>query len=263
MQRPPDTLYLIGVLPRGRRIAIVGTRHATLEAIRFTQDLAARMCREGWSVWSGGAAGIDSAAHQGAVDAGGKSVVVMGTGFSQPYPAGNANLFRQVLDADGAWLSLYPEDRVGSRWSFLARNELLAAMVSHVVVVQAPIRSGARSTMSAARRMGKSVWAVPGSPWDSTAEGCLREIEAGAKPLIFPEQILGRDRAPTRSLPADLSPNERAVLEAVRQGPVHLDGLCERSGLTFADACATALSLTLKRLLLESADGRYVPADQH
>lgn len=257
MGQPPQRLYLRGVLPQGRALGIVGTRRATAPAIRFAHDLAARACQAGWSVWSGGAAGIDAAAHEGALAAGGKSVVVMGTGFHHPYPSTNRALFDRVLE-EGAWLSPYPPEQLGARWTFLPRNELLAAVVDQVVVVQAPARSGARSTTAAARRMGKPVWAVPASPWDSAGAGCLLEIQAGAKALLSADQLLGeRSRHRKATLPLDLSASERAVAKVVANAPAHLDTICEQTGLTAAEVSAAALTLTLKRVLLESADGSY------
>lgn len=130
-------------------------------------------------------------------------------------------------------------------------------MVSQVVVVQAPARSGARSTTAAARRMGKPVWAVPASPWDSTGAGCLLEIQAGAKALLSADQLLGQRPRRKATLPTDLSESERAVAKAVANAPAHLDTICEQTGLTAAEASAAALTLTLKRVLLESADGFY------
>jgi len=281
MSRPPSKVFLLGPLPHGRKIAIVGMRRATSAALCFSRSLAQTLCRAGWSVWSGGAAGIDAAAHEGSVEAGGKSVVVMGTGFDHLYPAENTGLFDRVLETGGAWLSLYPPEQVATRWSFLARNELLAAMVDHVVMVQAPIRSGARSTMAAARRMGRITWAVPGTPWDKVSEGCLLEIETGARALVYPEQLLGLarpsshaqpagppTRQPTRQpksqptqhpahQPVHLSPTHQTVVNVVTRGPVHLDTLCEETGLTVAAASEAVLALTLERVLLESADGRY------
>ncbi len=263
MGKPPSRLYLHGTLPHGRALAIVGTRRATAPALRFAHELADRVCRGGWSVWSGGAAGIDSAAHEGAMHAGGRTVVVMGTGFDHLYPASHESLFRRVLDAGGAWLSPYPPEQMGTRWSFLARNELLASLCDHVAVVQAPARSGARSTMAAARRMGKTTWAVPASPWDRTAEGCLLEIAAGARVLGYPEQVLGLSRPRSRVGLPDLSVHERAVVDVVTTGPAHLDAICDQTGLSAAQASAAALTLTLKRVLLESADGLYHLDSRH
>lgn len=200
---------------------------------------------------------MDSAAHQGAIDAGGKTVVVMGSGFDHLYPVDNAKLFQQAIEYGGAWLSLYPPHHPAQRWTFLARNELLAAMVEHVVVVQAPIRSGARSTMAAARRMGKTTWAVPGSPWDTLAEGCMREIELGAKPLVFPQQMLGLRRPTAQPQQHKLSDAEQAVVNSIAKGPTHLDGICDVTGLAVGEASALVLSLTLRRVVKEASDGRF------
>ncbi len=221
MVRPPETLYLRGRLPPGRSIGIVGTRNASAPALHFARMLATEACRAGWVVYSGGAAGIDTAAHEGALEG----------------------------------LSAYPEEQRGTRWTFLPRNELLAALVDDLVVVQAPVRSGARSTMAAARRMGKNLWAVPASPWEKSGQGCLAEIQMGARVLSNTSQIFGRAGARTHS--QALSKPERAVVEVLKKTPASLDMICETSGLAFSEAAATVLTLTLKRVLLESADGSY------
>jgi DNA processing protein len=259
MARPPERLYLRGRLPQGRGLAVVGTRRATAPALQFAHGLAGEVCRAGWSVWSGGALGIDTAAHEGALDAGGKTVVVMGTGFDHVYPTSNRRMFDRVLDDGGAWLSPYPPDQSGTRWTFLPRNELLASLVSDVAIVQAPARSGARSTTAAARRMGRNVWAVPTTPWDRAGAGCLAELQAGAKVLLNASQIVGRGLAGARraQLPRDLSDAERAVIKAVAMAPANLDVICDKTGLLAGEASGAALTLTLRGVLLEGADGNF------
>jgi len=261
MAKAPARLFVRGTLPQARAVAIVGTRRATAPALRFTTLLAQRLCEAGWSVWSGGAAGIDTAAHEGALRANGKSVVVMGTGFDHLYPVCNTALFHQLLETGGAWLSLYPPSQVGTRWSFLARNELLASLVDHVVLVQAPARSGARSTVAAARRMGKTIWAVPASPWENVAEGCLLEIAAGARVLSSPTQLLGR--AMKRLSPCRvLSNHEQAVVDTLSSSANNLDAICELTGLSAGQVSAAVRTVNLDGLLLESADGFYHLARQ-
>jgi DNA processing protein len=256
MGQPPTQLFVRGVLPHGKSVAIVGTRRASQPALRFAHDLAAQACEKGWSVWSGGALGIDTAAHRGALEAHGKTVVVMGTGFNHPYPQANRCLFDSVLQHGGAWLSPYPPEQVGARWTFLPRNELLASLVDHVVVVQAPVRSGARSTASAARRMGKGLWVVPSSPWDVLGAGSLLELGQGAKVLFDPCQLLGgvSQRKPRAEA---LDSHERAIVEVVTQSPAHLDTICQQTGLSVAEVSAAALSLVFKKVLLEAGDGLY------
>lgn len=258
MARPPDRLYLRGGLPQGRALAVVGTRRASAPALAFTRSLAAQASRAGWSLWSGGALGIDTAMHQGALDAGGKTVVVMGTGFDHPYPSTNRRLFERILDEGGAWLSPYPPHQRGSRWTFLPRNELLASLADEVVIVQAPSRSGARSTTAAARRMGKNVWAVPACPWDVAGAGCLDDIRAGAKVLADVAQIVGGCRRRKRpSLPSDLSEAERTVAQALDRLPANLDAICKSTGLAAAQVSAATLTLTLRGVVFEAADGAY------
>jgi len=257
MARPPEMLYVRGALPRARALAIVGTRRASVPALEFTKRLAAEASRAGWAIWSGGALGIDTAAHEGALLAGGCTVVVMGTGFRHCYPASNRSLFDRILTEGGAWLSPYEPGQSGSRWTFLPRNELLASLADEVVVVQAPSRSGARSTTAAARRMGKRVWAVPAAPWDTNSSGCLDEIAAGATLLAHPAQLTGRRRRPSPGLPDGLTTVERKIAEAVAAQPLNLDSICSKTALSACEVAAATLTLTLREVLVEGADGRY------
>jgi predicted Rossmann fold nucleotide-binding protein DprA/Smf involved in DNA uptake len=117
--------------------------------------------------------------------------------------------------------------------------------------------------MAAARRMGKNVWAVPASPWDGAGAGCLAEIQAGAKVLLDYFQIVGRGRT-ARPLPPppDLNDAERAIVQAVALSPANLDAICDATGLPVAAASAAVLTLTLRRMLLEGADGLYHRLDR-
>ena len=256
MARPPERLFIRGDIDLARSIGIVGTRAATTEAMLFTRQLAQGLAEQGIAIWSGGAEGIDTAAHEGALEAGGRTVVVMGTGFAHLYPSGNRALFERVLEEEGAWLSPFAEAQRGARWTFLLRNELLASLVSEVIIVQAPLRSGARSTAAAARRMNKAVWAVPASPWDPRGAGCLAEILAGARPLLDQRQLGVRKRRRDEDR-CDLSHEERAVLAAVRSGAQRPDAICEKAELSAGPTAAALMTLTLRHILLESSDGLF------
>lgn len=267
MERPPAALYLKGQLPTGRPVAIVGSRGACDEALRFTHQLAFDLAKLGVSVWSGGARGVDAAAHRGALDAGGKSVVVMGTGFDHIYPADHEEMFIRLLEQGGAWVSMFRDDQSGTKWSFLLRNELLAALVDAVILVQAPVRSGARSTMSAARRMGRRLWVVPAAPWDIAGAGCAQELRAGAEVLpalaVLAKELglhVPRGFGVRRSmaLPQDLDPQERAVALAVRRGCRHSDDICAETGLSAHTVAAALLTLTLRHVLVQGSDGRVL-----
>jgi DNA processing protein len=263
MRPAPDPLIVRGTLPAAPSVAIVGTRAATEAALGFTYELAGQLARMGAVIWSGGAAGIDAAAHRGALEAGGSTVVVMGTGFDRTYPADHRTLFEQVLEGGGGWLSMFPREQLGTRWSFLRRNELLAAMADAVLVVQAPLRSGARSTAAAARRMGRTLWVVPSAPWEPSGAGCLEELRLGAEllpPLSAVAQRLGI-RSPAgapgpRELPSDLQGDERTVAMAVGNGCRHADDICRSTGLGAHQVASALLTLCLRHVLVQGADGR-------
>lgn len=272
MARPPGVLWLRGVLPKPPGVAIVGTRSACEDAVRFTIKLAGRLARAGVAIWSGGAVGVDAAAHGGALEAGGSTVVVMGTGLDRIYPAENRELFDRVLTGGGAWLSPFAEDQFGARWTFLLRNELLAALVDAVIVVQSPLRSGARSTAAAARRMGRRLWVVPAAPWDPRGAGCAEEIRLGAEVFRSAAHVLvelgrpvveldekpsfGGDDGGAGEIPEDLDPAERIVVEAVSGQSLHPDDICRTTGLSASQVSGALLTLTLRLVLVQGCDGR-------
>ncbi len=268
MSHPPARLWVRGELPAAPGVAVVGTRGATDGAMRFTRELARTLAEAGVAVWSGGAVGIDGAAHEGALAGGGPTVVVMGTGFSSTYPASHRELFERVVESGGAWLSPFEPKQSGARWTFLMRNELMACLVDAVVLVQSPLRSGARSTTAAARRMNKPVWVVPASPWEVEGQGCVAELRAGGRLCESAERILASMGRPVRrrrreedgsggGQAGDGEPMERAVLDALRSGRAHPDEICERTGLPPGLVLGALLTLTLRHVLVEGSDGRF------
>jgi len=165
LSNPPACLHLIGELPRGPAVAVVGTRRASVEGLAFTRAFAAELAAAGVAVLSGGAKGIDTAAHEGALDVGGVTVVVTPAGFQRPFPKQNAELFRRVVASGGAYLSLFPDDAPADRPTFFARNACLVALAHVVVVTQSPFISGAANAAKWARQLGRPLYIVPHSPW--------------------------------------------------------------------------------------------------
>lgn len=183
LPQPPDPVWLRGELPQGPAIAIVGTRAASEPALDFARALARRLAEAGVVVFSGGAAGIDRAAHEGALEAGGPTVVVAGTGIDHVYPKEHEALFGTVVEQGGAIVSPFEREQRASPWTFLRRNPVLAALTQALVLIEAPIKSGARSTAMAARRLGRPLFVVPGAPWDPLGAGAFVELSLGANPL--------------------------------------------------------------------------------
>lgn len=282
-------LYRRGAWPPPPGVAVVGTREPTEEAVAFTRALARAIVAAGWAVWSGGARGIDAAAHRAALDHGGTTVVVTPSGFARPYPPEHAELFARVVAAGGALVTPFPEDAPPIRPRFLTRNAVLAALTLATVVVQAGRRSGARSTARAARKLARPLYVVPHAPWDARGEGCALELQDGARAIAIAGALVtslrpGRDAqlamafdgsrdagardhahgagaiagAQDRAHVAHASdPVHARVLDAIGQTPIHTDDLCERTALPSGVVAAALLTLTLQAVVVEAPAGFY------
>lgn len=178
---PPSVLYVFGNLTKQDQVAvgIVGTRHATRYGREQAEHIAASLARAGYTIVSGLARGIDTYAHCGALDAGGRTVGVLGCGFKHMYPEENRDLAIE-MSRHGAVVSEFPMAMKPSRTTFPARNRIIAAMSLGVVVIEAPLRSGALITAKAANDIGRTVFALPGRLGDVGSEGCNRLIADGA-----------------------------------------------------------------------------------
>jgi DNA processing protein len=190
LPEPPARLYLHGNAPRGPRVAIVGTRRPTDEALAYAEGLARHLAERGVAILSGGAKGIDAGAHRGALQASGVTLVVAPSGFDRPYPAEHRGLFEQILAGGGGYLSHLPAGVEPRRHQFFERNALLAALCHALVMVEAPLRSGARNAAAWARRLGRACFVVPAPPWNQRGRGCIAELQLGARPLGGPEDVL-------------------------------------------------------------------------
>jgi DNA processing protein len=270
LESPPAVLYLRGELPRGPAVAVVGTRFPSPEAVAFTRTLAAELAAAGVAVLSGGAEGIDTAAHEGALDVSGKTVVVAPGGFNRPFPAENATLFRRVVDSGGAYLSLRADDEPAYQGIFFARNACLVALAHAVVVTQRPFRSGASNAAKWARELGRPLFVVPHSPWVTEGKGSLQEIRWGAIPIDRAKEVLVHLRAaglhplPAAATQGELWPatppsDEDPVLLALKSGACHADEISERTGLSLATVQQRILTLALSGVLVPGPLGSLKP----
>ncbi len=249
----PKKVWLRGALPSRPAVAIVGTRRASREALAFTERLALELGRAGVPIVSGGAEGIDAAAHRGALEAGVATVVVHGTSLRDLYPPRHRRLFLQILEAGGAWLSETPIGAPALGFRFLRRNRLIAALAELVVVVQAPARSGALSTARFARALDRPVLAVPAAPWDPRGAGTLALLADGARMCRAPVDVLellglpGIPIDPPRAEPALGSPDAELVLAALLDAPTHVDDLVARTSLPAARVSVALVELSIAR----------------
>jgi DNA processing protein len=275
----PIPLYLHGRLPTGFAVAIVGTRHPTPESREFAHRLAYDFAKANVPVISGGAEGIDTAAHEGALAGGGSTLVVAPAAFDHPYPDKNRSLFECVVESGGGYLTPFPPGTPATRAQFFERNAYLAALSDALVVVHTRVRGGARNAAKAARSLSRPVFVVPLSPWVPMGAGCLVEIRLGARPVASARDVLtilgrpeaallGRDEEEgiedpqtpplTLEIPQSCSgdPEQATIVASLRQGPKNLDELCALSGLSPGRLQALILTLTLEGIVVSDPSGR-------
>jgi DNA processing protein len=267
----PTELFIAGSLPVSRQsVAIVGTRYADEDGLQFARQLARELSRAGAVIVSGGAAGIDSAAHLGALDAGGKTVAVLATGLIDAYPKQNASLFATIAET-GALVCETEVRRANGGWIFLRRNRLIAALAQTVVVVQAPYRSGALATARVARLLKRRVFAVPSAPWNVRGTGCLELLRSGAEICASAADILSLPTRVLRHAGDDsqgpvkdandlnsLGSGAQSVWKHLRWGPCHPDGIAAALDMKAAEVQEALLTLVLSGLCRQRADGNYV-----
>lgn len=190
LPEPPDRLFLHGALPAGPCVGVVGTRHPTPEAIDYAEHCASSLAARGVAIISGGAKGIDAAAHRGALSASGLTLVVAGSSLDRPFPASHAALYAEVLARGGGYLSRFETGIPARPHHFLERNAILVALCDALIVVEAPVRSGARSAARWARQLTRPCFVVPSAPWNEKGRGCILELQLGARALAGPSDVL-------------------------------------------------------------------------
>lgn len=191
LAHPPDPLFVRGRLPGERPlVAIVGTRAASPAGLLFAERLAGDLARLGIGILSGGARGIDAAAHEGALRADGYTAVVVATGVDVVYPPEHAALFARVVASQGCVMSEREHGSTPTATAFPSRNRIVAALAACTVVVEAPARSGALSTARAARALGRPVLAMPGRPDDPNVAGCVELLRRGAHVCAAARDVL-------------------------------------------------------------------------
>jgi len=189
---PPAVLYWHGKPLSNEQycMAVVGSRAMNWYGKLAIKKLVLPLVELGWTIVSGGAIGADSCAHQVAVEHNGKTIVVLGSGLLQPYPASNKRLFEEVVEAGGAVVSPFPLNMVAKSGNFPARNRIIAGLSLGCLVVQAAAKSGAGITARFALEQGREVFAVPGSIDDNLSAGCHTLIKDGAKLVHNTHDIL-------------------------------------------------------------------------
>ena len=260
---PPIVLYVKGrLLPKDKNsVAMVGSRMTTPYGLEVARKLAYQLAYLGVTVVSGGARGIDTAAHQGALTAKGRTLAILGTGINLVFPTENAQLYERIIE-NGALVTQFPFNRPGDKQSFPIRNRIVAGMTLGTVVVEANLTSGSLITANFAADYGRQVFAVPGRIDSPRSKGCHDLIKKGAKLCEGAEDILSEfeylfpatnrppSAAETGVLPAlELSENEQRVYDTLSKEEISIDDVIRNSGLPSSAASVALLSLEMKRLI--------------
>lgn len=253
LRRPPQVLWSIGdwEVLQPPVIAIVGTRAATPYGVRVTRELAGALARAGACIISGMALGVDAVAHRAALDAGGRTVAVLGTGVDIAYPKAHRALYRDIAER-GLLLSELDVGAHSHRGSFPERNRIIAALALATIVVEAGAKSGALITANHAEFLDRTVGAVPGpidSPQSVGTNTLIRDAAATPVTSIADALAIARLSPPALGGTAPDDPMERIVWQVLRRGPLDVDSLCSAAALPAQDCLAAVSALEMRGVL--------------
>ncbi len=267
LDAPPPVIYVSGELVAEDRfaVAVVGTRRMSSYGRRVAQELGELLGANGITVVSGLARGVDGIAHRGALDAGGRTIAVLGSGVDRIYPPEHRRLAAEIVES-GAVISEYALGVRPEAKNFPPRNRIISGLALVVVVVEAGETSGALITANFAAEQGRDVFAVPGSIHSHSSRGCHKLIQAGAQILISPQDVIEalnmdvvvRQEAIQLELPED--DVERAIFQELGEDPVHVDELGARCGLPISAVTSALAMLELKGRAQQAGGMTYVIA---
>ena len=288
---PPVVLYVWGKLEAtdSRAVGVVGSRQSSFYGTETSKKLSYQLASAGYTIISGLARGIDTAAHQGALAANGRTVGVLGCGLSQIYPPENFTLAERIADGHGAIISEFPMSVTPDRTTFPMRNRIISGCSMGVLVIEAGLQSGALISANQAADQGRTVFAVPGPIDRPSSQGSNRLIQQGAKLVMGAEDILeeltalpGLHTLDARASPvlrrsesatpppavklveaarpilAKLKPEEQAVYDAVELDETPVDLVISKCGLPTPVVSSTLFTLELKKLIKQLPGKHYV-----
>ena len=282
----PLCIYIRGALPPDlstRSLSMVGTRNASNYGARKARHLAEAAAFGGWTTISGLAVGIDTIVHQATVDAGGKTVAVLGGGLAKLHPVENLDLARAIIRTGGAVISEFPMTTVPTRHTFPMRNRIIAGLSCGTLVVEAGVNSGSLITAAQALEQGRHVFAVPGEAANPSAAGCNTLIKQGAKLVMNFDDVLdefdflpgfhpselhespaafnvsgdGDGEAADETDDSMFSDDEKAILDALKSGPANVDAISESTGVAPSVVISTMIGLEILHRVRKNPDGTY------
>lgn len=268
---PPLVLYCRGDVEALARtgIGVVGSRRTTYYGLETAKKLSYQMAYAGLCIFSGLARGIDTAAHQGALAAKGRTVAVLGSSLDHLYPAENKEVARKMVETGGAVVSEFPFGTPPDRQTFPMRNRIVSGMSAGILVVEAGEKSGALITSRMALEQGRTVFAVPGRITSPEAKGCHQLIKEGARLVEEVEDILSEfefffpktEITSKRPWPEDLADEEKTILNAMDLDEIQFDALARKSGLPISLVSSTLLRLEMRKLVRQLPGKLFIKTD--
>jgi DNA processing protein len=265
----PVVLYVKGDLRAADKyaVAMVGSRTSTNYGIQTAERMSHKLASSGLTVVSGMARGIDTAAHKGALKAGGRTLAVLGSGIDVPYPSSNRGLMR-AIESSGAVISEFPLGTPPNKENFPRRNRIISALSFGVVVVEAARDSGSLITAAYALDQGREVFAVPGNITSGNSRGTNDLIKKGAKLVESAEEVIEELRpqlkgvlredaaVPGKSLP-EMTDDEKALYQYLDSEPKHIDTITREKSMTTGKALSLLLNLELKGVIRQTEGKRF------
>ena len=266
IQEPPPVLFIKGQWPllglQSLTVAMVGSRNGSEYGIKAANYLAEGLVKKGAIVVSGMALGIDSAAHEGALAAGGKTIAVLGSGLLNIYPSSNRNMFEKIIRS-GAVISEFPPDMKAKPYNFPRRNRIISGISKGVVVVEADMKSGSLITVDYALAQGRDVFAVPGNINSKSSRGSNFLIKQGAKIVLKPEDILEEygiteeDGRWGGEISKNISNELKSICEKLETKPLSVDELSILLNKSASELLNSMVELELMGIVYKQR-GRYV-----
>lgn len=266
---PPPVLYYRGTVDLRENqgltpmVGIVGTRHPTEHGRKWAKKISIALAKQGFTVVSGMAAGIDGDAHQSCLNAGGRTLAVLGTGVDIVYPHHHRQLYEQIQQ-NGLVLSEYPAQTHPDKSNFPARNRIIAGLSRAILVLEAPEKSGSLITARYANEFGRDIYTLPNSPDVASARGCLRLVHQGAEVIITEEELLEMLGAIPQLTPEivplatpELEPEFAQVYHAIASEPTSFDIIVQQSQLNAGEVLGILLQLELLGLVSQLPGMRY------
>jgi DNA processing protein len=261
----PFVLYIKGdiVAEDAWAVAIVGTRRYSSYGRQVAENISHTLARNGITIISGLARGIDGIAHRSAMDAGGRTIAVLGSGLDILYPPEHRALAEEISNK-GALISDYSLGTPPDGSNFPPRNRIISGLSKIIIVIEAGERSGALITATYAAEQGKDVFAVPGKISAPMSKGTNLLIKQGAHPLLDPQDVLdllnmtlvAEQRVIRKALPSD--PKEAVLYQAVGEEPLHVDEICSQVNLPIEEVTSTLALMELKGMVRKMFGMKYV-----